>query len=167
VRAISGWNVYGKEHVWNYKTFNEVRVRIYCENTVVSLCDDNKTSHSAGLLPRQYRFYLKAEFFDNSLGKTIKQENDNNSISFFKWSHLGSHYLSVYLYQLLYMFRATVWPSSGELTVSMWHWYFSLCMGGCLVCRPESHPYQCRIDKVSSPDDGHIVARNMYRSWNK
>jgi len=24
--------------------------------------------------------------------------------------------------------------------------------------------YQCRIDTVSSPDDGHIVARNMYRS---
>jgi len=31
----------------------------------------------------------------------------------------------------LYMFRATMCPSSGELTVSMRHWYFSLCMGGC------------------------------------
>jgi len=31
------------------------------------------------------------------------------------------------------MFRATMWPSSGELTVSMRHWYFSLCVGGCLV----------------------------------
>jgi len=43
--------------------------------------------------------------------------------------------------------------------------------------RQESHPnqhtrqppiqnekYQCRIDTVSSPDNGHIVARNMYRS---
>ena len=30
-----------------------------------------------------------------------------------------------------------------------------------------SDKYQCRIDTVSSPDDGHIVARNMYRSWNK
>jgi len=30
-----------------------------------------------------------------------------------------------------------------------------------------SEKYQCRIDTVSSPDDGHIVARNMYRSWNK
>ena len=35
---------------------------------------------------------------------------------------------------LLYMFRATMCPSSGELTVSMRHWYFSLCMVGCLVC---------------------------------
>jgi len=43
------------------------------------------------------------------------------------------------------------------------------CMGGCPVCRPDSHPYtvkkyQCRTDTVSSPDDGHIVTRNMYRS---
>jgi len=39
------------------------------------------------------------------------------------------------------MFRATMCPSSGELTVSVRHWYFLLCMGGCLVCRPDSHPY--------------------------
>jgi len=25
----------------------------------------------------------------------------------------------------------------------------------------QSEKYQCRIDTVSSPDDGHIVARNM------
>jgi len=31
---------------------------------------------------------------------------------------------------LLYMFRATMCPSSGEITVSMWRWYLSLCMGG-------------------------------------
>jgi len=24
--------------------------------------------------------------------------------------------------------------------------------------------YQSRIDRVNSPDDGHVVARNMYRS---
>ena len=29
---------------------------------------------------------------------------------------------------------ASLHVSSGELTVSMRHWYFSLCMGGCLVC---------------------------------
>ena len=28
----------------------------------------------------------------------------------------------------------------------------------------QSEKYQCRIDRVNSPDDGHIVARNMYRS---
>jgi len=27
----------------------------------------------------------------------------------------------------------------------------------------QSEKYQCRIDTVSSPDDGHIVAQNMYR----
>jgi len=31
----------------------------------------------------------------------------------------------------------------------------------------QSENYQCRIDTVRSPDDGHIVARNMYRSLNK
>ena len=35
-------------------------------------------------------------------------------IIFFKWSQLGAHYFLVYLFQLLYMFRAT--------------------LGGCLVC---------------------------------
>jgi len=57
-------------------------------------------------------------------------------------------------------------PSSGELTVSMRHWYFSLCVGGCLVCRPDSHLHRVK-NTVSSPDDGHIVARNTYRSWSK
>jgi len=40
----------------------------------------------------------------------------------------------VYLFQLLYMFRATMCPSTGEITLSMQHWYCSLRMGGCLVC---------------------------------
>ena len=31
----------------------------------------------------------------------------------------------------------------------------------------QSEKYQCRIDTVSSPDDGHIVARNMFRILNK
>ena len=82
------------------------------------------------------------------------------------------------------LFRATVCPSSGELAVSMRHWYFSPCVGGCLVClgqlcahhqenllylcdnlcvwlsgiQPpiQSEKYQCRTDTESSPDDGHI-----------
>ena len=100
-------------------------------------------------------------------------------IIFFKWSQLGAHYFLVYLFQLLYMFQPTMCPSSEELTVSMLHSYFSLCtygwLSGLLVgMRLESHPdqqtrqpptqrekYQCRIDRVSSSDDGHIVARNM------
>jgi len=47
-------------------------------------------------------------------------------------------------------------------------------MDDCLVCRsicsciPDSHPHgvtntKCRINTVISPDDGHIVARNMQR----
>ena len=43
--------------------------------------------------------------------------------------------LSIFI-SLLYMFRATVCPSSGEIAVStrMRHWYLSLCMGG--ICSP-------------------------------
>jgi len=41
--------------------------------------------------------------------------------------------------------------------------FFSLCVGGCLVCCSRQPP----IVTVSSPDDGNIVARNMQRSWNK
>jgi hypothetical protein len=40
--------------------------------------------------------------------------------------------------------------------------------GGIPPCILDSHPYRvtsakCRIDTVVSPDDGHIVARNMER----
>jgi len=36
------------------------------------------------------------------------------------------------------------------------------------TCIPDSHPHsvkntKCRIDTAVSPDDGHIVAQNMYR----
>ena len=74
----------------------------------------------------------------------------NPCIIFFKWSQLGAHYFLVYLFELLYMFRATTW-SSGELTVCMQHWYFSLCMGGWLVCcsRPDSHPYRVKNTGVA------------------
>ena len=65
----------------------------------------------------------------------------------------------------LYMFRATMCPSSGEITVSMQHFVFvTLCgwlsglQGGIQITNTK-----CRIDTVISPDDGHIVARNMYR----
>jgi hypothetical protein len=38
----------------------------------------------------------------------------------------------------------------------------------CLPCIPDSHLYKmtstkCRINTVVSPDDGHIVVRNMYK----
>jgi hypothetical protein len=51
-------------------------------------------------------------------------------------------------------------------------WYLSLYMDDCLVCMAEftspcitdSHRVantRCRIVTVISPDDGHLVARNM------
>ena len=71
------------------------------------------------------------------------------------------------------MFRATMCPSLGEITLSMRHWYLSLCMGGDWSAgwsfTPTSRPdtthkcdkYQFRIDTVISADDGHIIAQNM------
>ena len=62
----------------------------------------------------------------------------------------------------LYMFRETMCPSSGENTVPMRHMVFVTVY----PCIPDSHLYRvtntrCRIGKVFSPDDGHIVARNI------
>jgi hypothetical protein len=59
------------------------------------------------------------------------------------------------------MFLATMCPSSGEITVSVRHLVF-------VTLHSISHLHRvtntkCRIDTVFSPDDGHIVARNMHR----
>ena len=66
---------------------------------------------------------------------------------------------------ILYMFRATMCSSSGELTVSMRYLvYVTLCDR--LVHEPGGRPHRVtytryRIDIVNSPEDGHMVARNM------
>ena len=61
------------------------------------------------------------------------------------------------------MFRATMCSSSEELSVAMRHWYLSLYgwLSDQLVGMGQSDKYQCRIDILSYPDDGHTVARNM------
>jgi hypothetical protein len=70
---------------------------------------------------------------------------------------------------ILYMFRATMCPSSGELIVSIRHLvYVTLCIDNRLVRTPNGHLYRVtytryRIDTINSPDDGHMAARNMYR----
>jgi hypothetical protein len=66
------------------------------------------------------------------------------------------HNFSCMFISILYMFRATMCPSSEEITVSMQH----------PSCIPDGHPQRvtntrCHIDTVISPDDGHIVARNL------
>ena len=57
------------------------------------------------------------------------------------------------------MFRATMCPSSGELTVSMRHWYFH-SVWVAVWSATQSEKYQRRMGTVSSADGGHIVARN-------
>jgi hypothetical protein len=65
--------------------------------------------------------------------------------------------LSIFI-SLLYMFRANMCPSSGEITVSMWHWYLSLCVGGVWSAgwsfthsnqQTRSHPYRVTNTSVS------------------
>jgi len=78
------------------------------------------------------------------------------------------------------MFRTTICPSSGETTVFVRHLVLvvlkqidSLKLQGCMSLyeiRPcnfklstcfRTTSTKCRINTVVSPDDGHIVARNM------
>jgi len=100
-------------------------------------------------------------------------------------------FLSIFIFVILYMFRAATGPSSGDTTVFMWHlvkqFRFTLhtrqsstqntCIPDCLYCRsicsciPDSHPYRktstkYRINTVVFPDDETIAARNMYRLTN-
>jgi hypothetical protein len=79
---------------------------------------------------------------------------------------------------ILYMFRAAMCPSSGELLVSiqylvyvtLYRWPFGgqVWMSLIQTCALNGHLYRvihtrCRIDTSNSPDDGHMTARNMYR----
>jgi hypothetical protein len=74
---------------------------------------------------------------------------------------------------ILYMFRATMCPSSGELTLSVRYLVYVTQCGrpsGMQVatCIPDGRPHRVsytsyRTDTVNSPDDGYMVARNMYR----
>jgi len=64
----------------------------------------------------------------------------------------------------LYMFRATMCPSSGETTLFMRQMVLVILHSGMRI--PDSHSYRTtsnksRINTVVSLDDGHIVARNM------
>jgi len=74
---------------------------------------------------------------------------------------------------ILYMFRAAMCSSSGELIVSMRHLvYVNLCRWlsgmqvGIPTCIPDGHLHRvtytrCRIDTINSPDEEHMTARNM------
>jgi hypothetical protein len=56
------------------------------------------------------------------------------------------------------MFRATMCPSSGEITVSMRHLVFVTVYGGLSGMQGGIPPF---VGTVISPVDGYIVAQNM------
>jgi len=56
-------------------------------------------------------------------------------------------FLSMFI-SFLYMFRATMCPSSGEITVSMRHVVFvTVCVDDCLVCRVHTRQSTTQSDK--------------------
>ena len=128
------------KHVSDYSTPNDggsepisfCRQSRSLPSTFLHFVPPSSNRHNGGLFSQfwssriLYQSPSSACSFINPLSTKI-------NINYFKWSQLGAHYFLVYLFQLLYMFWATMCPSLGELTVSMQHWYFSLCMGGCLV----------------------------------
>jgi len=73
------------------------------------------------------------------------------------------------LISILYMFRTTMCPSSGELTVSVRYLvYGTLCGRPSVmqVCMPDGQLHRvthtgCRTGTVNSRDVGHVAARNM------
>ena len=83
-----------------------------------------------------------------------------------------TNFLNMFI-TLLYMFRAITCPSSGKIPYLCDIWYQSLYIEDCLICRVDSairtrHLYRvtngrCHIGAVFSPDDEHIIARNMQR----
>ena len=75
------------------------------------------------------------------------------------------HSFSCMFISIPYMFRATMCPSSGEITVSMRHLVFVTLkqVNIKLLTFFRVTNTRFRIDTVISPDDGHIVARNMWR----
>jgi len=69
---------------------------------------------------------------------------------------------------ILYMFRAAMCPSSGELIVSMQQSEFfsgmQVRMFFIPTCIPDGHLHRatyirCHIDTINSPDDGHMAAQ--------
>ena len=81
---------------------------------------------------------------------------------------------------ILYMFRATMCPSSGELIVSIRYLLYITLYRRSLgvqvwirlrliqTCTPNGHLYRVsytryRIDTINSHDDGHMAARSMWR----
>jgi len=75
------------------------------------------------------------------------------------------NFVSLFI-SFLYMFRAIMYPSSGEITVCD-TWYFLFCVDDHLVSytrRSSTHSDKYQVSHtVISPDDGHIFARNMWR----
>ena len=88
-------------------------------------------------------------------------------ITLFVNNQLDTQFFFLYLFiPILYMFRATKCSSSGESIVSIRPLVYTVYDR--VVCRLSLHTTRSytvytrgRIDTIDSPDDEHLVARNM------
>ena len=84
-------------------------------------------------------------------------------INIFKCIQLGAHCFLVWCTLLLSIFISTSLHVSGNYVPIIRRTYcIYATLSGLQTRQPliQSEKYQCRIDTVSSPDDGHIVTRN-------
>jgi hypothetical protein len=96
------------------------------------------------------------------------EQSDSEYVStVFVNNQLDAQLFSYMFISILYMFRAAMCPSSGELTVSLYLVYVTLYRWPFCVqtCTPNGHLYRVTytrcIDTVNSPDDGQMAAQNM------
>ena len=71
-------------------------------------------------------------------------------------NQLDPQFFFLYLFiSILYMFRAAMCPSSGEVLYQCDTWFMSVCVCRCPSGMQVSHSYN------NSPDNRHMAARNM------
>jgi hypothetical protein len=120
-------------------------------------------------VPWQYSWQIGNHHVSTMTGLLACPPPPKLTILIFVNNQLDTQFFPCMFISILYMFRAAMCPSSGELIVWIGHlvyvtvyrWLF-----GVQVCTPDRHLYgviytRCRIDTINSPDDGHMAARNV------
>ena len=101
----------------------------------------------------------------------IQQQNSDSC----KWPIVCTILFSYMFIPNLYMFRALMCSSLGELIVSIQHLVYVTVYrwpSGVQTCTPNSHLYRvtytrCHIDIINSPDDENMAAQKYVENRNK
>ena len=96
-----------------------------------------------------------------------------------KWVQLSAKFCLIYLFHFCTCFGHPYAHHQEEITVSMWHWCLSLCMGGSrsagwisiqpadLTPTVQSDKHQCRVDTVISSWWWTHECTKHVKKWNK